>query len=177
MKILNNIKKYFKLKTDSEKIVFSKTSADNVLDKNTKYYVDEEIDALQRYCDCLSQFVTPKYYRIQNTTDLNLQTDFSIVLLGRFVVGTGLMYTRSEGAGLSTATLDLPLALPPKNTRAEFSQEIRVGTTNYNLNTRITKENPDKISFSVDGGTSTIPVGATIPLSFCFVLDNNVISE
>ena len=36
MKIINNIRKYFKLKTDSEKIVFSKSSADNILDKNTK---------------------------------------------------------------------------------------------------------------------------------------------
>lgn len=174
MNILNSIKKYFKLKTDAEKQIFSLTSADNVLDKNTKFYIDERIDALKRYCDTLSNFVEPQIYQMpENSRVSNNPNLINVVILGKLCLITGVVYLTTGGGGLPTGSteIDLPLNLKPQSNECHTNNKMRIDGTEYNVQFMVTRNKPSKLLIYCN---PSIPEGKTLPINLIFPLDQNV---
>lgn len=58
MKILNKILKYFETETTQAE-TYDKTTVDNVQDKNTSFYLDNEIQGLKRSIDLINKVLKP----------------------------------------------------------------------------------------------------------------------
>lgn len=166
MNILNTIKKYFKLKTDDEKINMSLTSFDNVIDKKTLEYLDKKISDIENYIDIFNNYLNPIQYKIEDTDKLTMH-ECQIFVIGQLVVISGNIYSK-ETLHYSY-DIPLPVNLRPAN------GSIR----NWN------RQNPDGLNLSVhidinrnNGNTlnlycyDEVPQNESIAVNLIYVLDN-----
>lgn len=170
MNILNTIQKYFKAKSSTEKNEFPLTSANQVLNLDTKLYVDEQINTLKRYCDTLSNFVTPQRYEFQDTTDVSMTSSLiNIIVIGKLVVIVGSIYTKSNGQGLSSGYhyFDLPIKLRPIASTT-YDGYIRYEGAQHRIQYGVQKNHPERFLFY---NADAIGTGQTIPINLVYTLD------
>lgn len=174
MNLLNTFKKYFDKKTDPEKTILPFTSANQVLDIDTKYYVDERINALQRYCDTLANFVTPQVFNIESTDDVSFASNlFNIVVIGKQVILVGALYTKATGAGITAGYhyYDLPIKLKPISNQAINETMIRFSGDQHRIQYGVSQSEPAKFTFYT---RDDIPTGQTIPITLSYVLSDAI---
>lgn len=167
MNILNTIKKYFKLKTDEEKINMSLTSCDNVIDKKSLEYLDKKISDIENYIDIFNNYLNPKQYKIEDTDKLTMH-ECQIFVIGQLVIISGNIYPK-EKLVKGNYNIPLPLNLRPAN------GSIR----NWY------RQNPDGLNLSVHidinrnaGNTlklycyDEVPTNESLAVNLIYVLDN-----
>lgn len=127
MKILNKILKYFETETTSSE-TYVKTSFDNIQDKNTSFYLDNEIQGLKRSIDLINKVLTP----IESDFPQNLYVDESKLIFRKWnnlVVVYGNFYPKITIPHEQEIVITtLPVGLRPSTNIETFSYEINTNT-------------------------------------------------
>ena len=168
MNIINTIKKFFKLKTDTGKINLPMSSTDNIIDKNTLECLDTKIQNIESLIQGLINYTNIRTY----TVDTSQNEDFSAAELS--VVETNNIVVMS-GRLASKRTLhyqyyiDLPVNLRPMVSYVGYWAPVVVDGIEYKFHIMIYKNDPSRLNiYSYD----EFPAQNSIVFQLVFALDN-----